>query len=189
MRNKIVPSISLNKRDYRQNRTISQATPISNSTSRIYSNQISEIYDKIYQDLFPLILRLTKSSFIDKLNKKVDEIISYSNTQRELQISSNIKNISKIKDNIIKRYENDYNILSKEYQNYIKNNKQYNYLIHYRKHCAQTDIFALHHCSNRRQGKFIEIKTKNKYKEETSYVICITMLFIKFYSYDMLTMQ
>ena len=172
MRNKIVP-LSLNKKDYRQNRTISQATPISNSTSKIYSNQISEIYDKIYQDIFPLILMLTKSSFIDKLNKKVEEIISSSNTQKELQISSNIKNISKIKDNIIKRYENDYNILSKEYQNYIKNNKQYNYLIHYRKHCAQTDIFALHHCSNRRQGKFIEIKTKNKYKEETSYVICI----------------
>ena len=173
MRNKIVPPLSLNKRDYRQNRTISQPTPISNSTSRIYSNQLSEICDNIYQDLFPLILRLTKSSFLDKLNKKVDEIISSTNTQRELQISSSIKAISNIKDNIIKKYDNDYNILSKEYQNYIKNNKQYNYLIHYRKHCAQTDIFALHHCSNRRQGKFIEIKTKNKYKEETSYVICI----------------
>ena len=173
MRNKIVPPLSLNKRDSRQNKTISQSIPLSNSTSRIYSNQLSEIYDNIYQDLFPLILILTKSSFLDKLNKKVDEIISSSNTQRELQISSNIKTISNIKDNIIKRYENDYNILSKEYQNYIKNNKQYNYLTHYRKHCAQTDIFALHHCSNRKQGKFIEIKTKNKYKEETSYVICI----------------
>ena len=173
MRNKIVPPLSLNKRDYRQNRTISQPAPITNSTSRIYSNQLSEIYDNIYQDLFPLILRLTKSSFFDKLNKKVEEIISSSNTERELQISSNIKAISNIKDNIIKKYDNDYNILSKEYQNYIKNSKQYNYLIHYRKHCAQTDIFALHHCSNRKQGKFIEIKTKNKYKEKTSYVICV----------------
>ena len=177
MRNKLVPPLSLNKRDYRQNKTInqsSQSTPISNSTTRISSNQLLEIYDNIYQDLFPLILRLTKSAFIDKLNKKFDKIISSSNTQKELQISSNIKAITNIKDNIIKKYDNDYNILSREYQNYIKNNKQYNYLIHYRKHCAQTDTFALHHCSNRKQGKLIEIKTKNKYKEEeTSYVICI----------------
>ena len=75
----------------------------------------------------------------------------------------------------IKKYDNDYKILSTEYQYYLKNNKNYKYLSHFRKHCIKTEDYALHNCSSKKQGKFIEVKTKNKLnnKEEISYVICV----------------
>ena len=54
-------------------------------------------------------------------------------------------------------------------------NRNYNYLTNFRKHCVQTDFYALHNCSSKKIGKFIEVKAKNKInnKEEISYVICV----------------
>ena len=176
MKNKIVSPTPQYKNDYKQSRIFSQQKPNINLAikPKLNDNELTEIYNYLYDEFFPLILCLTKASFLDKLNKKVNEIISSSNNQKELQISSNLKLISKIKEDITKKYDNDYKILSKEYQNYVKNIKKYNYLTHFRKHCAQTENFALHNCYNKKYGKFIEIKTKNKYnKEECSYVICV----------------
>jgi len=174
MRNKIIPLLSLTKRDYRPKRILSQPKPVSTTPSKTYNNELIEIYNSLYEDFFPLILKLTKTSFFDKMDKKVKEIIFSGNSQKNIQISTNSQIVSKIKEDLSKKYDNEYKFLSREYQNYIKNNKKYNYLSHFRKHCAQTENIGLHYCSDKKRGKFIEIKTKNSYnKEETSYVICV----------------
>ena len=173
MKNKIIPLLSLTKRDYKPKRILSQPKPVSIIPTKTYNNELTEIYNSLYEDFFPLILKLTKNSFFDKMDKKVKEIIFSGNTQKDIEISTNLQLVSKIKEDLSKKYDNQYKFLSREYQNYIKNNKKYNYLSHFRKHCAQTENIGLHYCSDKKRGKFIEIKTKNRLnKEETSYVIC-----------------
>ena len=171
MKNKFNNSSSDNKR-YRK---FSQPKQNNNIPSKIkYNiNQISEIYNSLYEDYFPSILCLSKTSFFEKINKRAKEIISAAN-QQELQTTSSIALITKIKEDLNKKYENDHKILSTEYQNFLKNRKNYNFLTHFRKHCPQTEKFALHHCPSKKQGKFIIIKTKNKLsnKDEISYAIC-----------------
>ena len=161
----------------RKKRIFSQPKPNSNLSTKtnILINEITEIYNSIYDDLFPSILNLSKTSYFEKLNKQAKNAISSSNSQNELQTSLNIKLLSKIKEDILKKYDNDYKILSTEYQYYFKNNKNYKYLTHFRKHCVKTENYALHNCSSKKQGKFIEVKVKNKLnnKEEISYVICV----------------
>ena len=137
-------------------------------------NQITEIYKTIYDDIFPSILILSKAAFFEKLHKKAKEAISSGNSQNELQSSLSIRLISKMKEDLTRKYDNDYKHLSTEYHNYLNNNNNYKYLTHFRKHCVNTDNYALHYCSSKKQGKFIEVKTKNiiNNKEEISYVIC-----------------
>ena len=170
MKNKISSPLS----ELRKYRRFSQPKQINNLPTKINTNisQIAEIYNYLYEDYFHLILCLTKTSFFEKINKQVKEAISFSNSL-DFQTSSNLKLIPKIKEDLAKKYDNDYKILSMEYQNFIKNRNNYNYLTHFRKHCAQTGNFALHNCSSKKQGKFIEVKIKNKNNiEETSYAIC-----------------
>ena len=147
---------------------------IVSSKINIDINQITEIYKTIYDDIFPSILILSKAAFFEKLYKKAKEAISSGNSQNELQSSLSIRLISKMKEDLTKKYDNDYKHLSTEYNNYVNNNNNYKYLTHFRKHCVNTDNYALHYCSSKKQGKFIEVKTKNimNNKEEISYVIC-----------------
>ena len=170
MRNKISSPLS----EFRKYRRFSQPKQINNLPTKIHPNisQIAEIYNYLYEDYFHFILCQTKASFLEKINKQAKEVISFSNSL-DFQTTSNLKLISKIKEDLAKKYDNDYKILSTEYQNFIKNNSNYNYLTHFRKHCPETGNFALHSCSSKKQGKFIEIKIKNKNNiEETSYIIC-----------------
>jgi len=172
MNNKINTRLS----DYKRFRRFSQPKLNNNLPLKVTPNinQISEIYNYLYEDIFPYILSLSKTSFFEKLNKQAKDIISVDNSI-ELQTSSYLQLISKIKEDITKKYDNDYKILSTEYINYLKNNRNYNYLTNFRKHCVQTDFYALHNCSSKKIGKFIEVKAKNKInnKEEISYVICV----------------
>ena len=159
MKNKISSPLS----EFRKYRRFSQPKQINNLPTKIHPNisQIAEIYNYLYEDYFHFILCQTKASFFEKINKQAKEVISFSNSL-DFQTSSNLKLISKIKEDLAKKYDNDYKILSTEYQNYVKNSSNYNYLTHFRKHCSQTGNFALHNCSSNNQGKFIEFKIKNK---------------------------
>ena len=170
MKNKIGLSDNKRFRIYSQPKNNNNLSP----KVKLNINQISEIYKSLYEEMFPSILCLSKTLFFEKINKKAKEIISLGNIQ-ELQTTSELQLISKIKEDITKKYDNEYKILSSEWLNFLKNSENYNYLTNFQKHCAQTDNYALHYCSSRKQGKFIEIKTKNKLndKEEISYVICV----------------
>lgn len=73
---------------------------------------------------------------------------------------------------MLKKYDSDYKLLLEEFNNFLKNPKNYNYLTHFRKHCIQTDFYALHYCSPSKNGKFIEIRNKASKNKEVLYVIC-----------------
>lgn len=70
MKNKIIPLLSLTKRDYKPKRILSQPKPVSIIPTKTYNNELTEIYNSLYEDFFPLILKLTKNSFFDKMDKK-----------------------------------------------------------------------------------------------------------------------
>jgi len=166
MKNKISPSHSLSKRNFKQLKIYpdpkKNINPIQN---RALINNISEICNSIYEDFFPNILKITKMHFFERYNKEADEIF----LSGKYKSPQNAKLILDSKENIIKRYDNDFKYLSDEYQNFLKNRKNYKYLTHFRKHCSDTDYYALHYCSTTKIGKFIEIKNKYSKNKEISY--------------------
>ena len=168
MNNKISPPHSLSKRNFKQIR-INQVPKKNSNTSlkKPFINDIQEICNSIYEEFFPYILKLSKIQFFEKYNKEADEIFLFGKYKN----FDNVRIILESKDNIIKRYDNDFEYLSEEYQNFLKNPNDYTFLKHFRKHCIDTDYYALHYCSANKMGKFIEIKNISKTKE-IPYVIC-----------------
>ena len=134
---------------------------IDNSVS--IENTISSLYNSIYEDYFFNILIKSKKSFLYSLSYSIKEIIS------SLYESKNIINIiSKIRTNINKRYDKDFEIVSKSFKE-IKNKKgKYNYLNNFVKHCAKTDDIAYHTCINNQFNKYYEIRENN----EVKYIFC-----------------
>jgi hypothetical protein len=128
------------------------------------SIKISEIYNSLYKDNFPLILCHTRYKFLDKIIKEGDEIILKANLNNQNMKSQ----ILEVKENIRHKYENDFQFLSLEYNKFLQNKKYYNYFTHFRKHCGKTEKYGYHFCDINKIGKFIEIKKNG----ESSYVIC-----------------
>jgi len=169
MKNKVSPSHSLSKRNFKQLKIYPDPKKINNPIqNRALINNISDICNSIYEDFFPNILKVSKMHFFERYNKEADEIF----LSGKYKSSQNVKLILDSKENIKKRYDNDFKYLSDEYQNFLKNSKNYKYLTHFRKHCSDTDYYALHYCSASKIGKFIEIKNKYSRNKEISYVIC-----------------
>ena len=170
MKNRIRTSNSFNKEITKS--TISSSKEKKNSKIIINPkeiiNKLTQLYNYFYSYYFPSILNFSKINFLEKLNKSIEESISQNNN---IDINSqNIKKyLIKIKDNIENKYNKDYQIISSLYEEYINKNKKYEYIIHFRKHCDKTDSIALHPCSNRTQGKFILIQSKDS---SLSYAIC-----------------
>ena len=179
MKNRIYSSHSFNKTSYysRHKNLKKETIPNTNTNINIntnsnlkeITNKISEIYNYYYSYYFPSILNFSKIYFFEKINKSSNEAISFI-TQNVLN-SSFINNqiLSKIKENIESKYNKDYQIISSSYQNYLKNPKKYGYISHFRKHCPNTGLTAMHSCSNRIKGKFILFPGKNS---SPSYAIC-----------------
>ena len=169
MKKIISPSHSLNKKAFKQIKLYSDPKKNYMSTTKIKSsiNNISEICNSIYEDFFPYILKISKIQFFEKFNKEIDDIFLCGKYKSE-----NIKFVLECKDKIIKKYDNDFKYLNEEYENFLKNKKNYKYLTHFRKHCIDTDYYALHYCSSNKKGKFIEIKNRLVKNSEVAYVIC-----------------
>ena len=170
MKNYISPSYSLNKKNLKQIKIYPdpKRNLVSSPKNNSFINNISEICNSIYEDFFPYILKLSKIHFFEKFNKEADEIF----LSGKFKTSENIKFVIDSKENIYKRYDKDYKFLSEEYQNFKTKPKNYKYLTHFRKHCIDTDYYAMHYCSRNKKGKFIEIKNKSSKNNEVSYVIC-----------------
>ena len=123
--------------------------------------KIINICDSLYEDNFYNILIKSKTSFLNSIFSSIEEIIS------SMILSKNI-NIYKIKSNIKKRYNKDYEILNKSYKE-IKNKKEgYNYLTNFVKHCSKTEDIAYHSCIGNKINKYYEIKENNEIK----YIFC-----------------
>ena len=154
MKNKISPpSHSLSKRNCKQIKIYSDPKRSNNfSTNKSFIKNLTEICNNIYEDNFPNILKITKTNFFESFNKEVDEIF----LQGKYKNSENIKKVIEAKENMMKKYDNDFKFLSEEYQNFLKNRKNYKYLTHYRKHCGDTDYYALHYCSSKKKGNLLK---------------------------------
>ena len=170
MRNRIRTSNSFDKRS---TKPIILSSKEKQNTNIILNpkeiiNKLSQLYIYFYSYYFPSILNFSKINFLDKINKNIEEAI-FQNNGIDLN-SPNIKQyLIKIKDNTENKYNKDYQSISTSYQEYINKTKKYEYIIHFRKHCSKTDSIALHPCSNRTQGKFILMQTKDS---SSSYAIC-----------------
>ena len=134
------------------------------SKRKYISIKISEIYDTLYKDNFPFILCYSRFKFLDKIKREADAII----IETSLNTSNNFPQILEAKENLMKKYETDFKYLSYEYNNFLKNKKNYKYFSHFRKHCGKTEKYAYHYCDSNKKSKFIEIKKNG----EISYVIC-----------------
>ena len=163
------PSHSLSKRDFKRININESKTNIkSPSKNKPFTYSIPSVYNSLYEDLFPYILKISKASFFEKLDKQVDEIFILG----KMKNNQNLKIIIECKEKMLKKYDSDYKLLLEEFNNFLKNPKNYNYLTHFRKHCIQTDFYALHYCSPSKNGKFIEIRNKASKNKEVLYVIC-----------------
>ena len=171
MKNRIYSSRSFNKTNcYRKNRISREQNQISNINLNLgeLSNKLSEIYKYYYSYYFPSILNLSKICFFEKINKCVEESISF--IAKNIVNSTSINQILiKLKENIEDEYNKDYQIISTSYDNYLKNSKNYEFVSKFRKHCGKTGTIAMHSCSNNSKGKFIFIQGKNP---NSSYAIC-----------------
>ena len=166
----MTPSYSMNKKNLKQIKIYPDPKKnfMPSQRNKPFNNNIQEICNSIYEDFFPCILQISKTHFFERFNKEVDEIFitgKYKN-------SENIKFLSEAKENIIKKYDNDFKYLNEEYSNFLKNRQKYKYLTHFRKHCIDTDYYAIHFCSSNKQGKFIEIRNKSLNNKDIPFVIC-----------------
>ena len=169
MRNRFSPSHSLSKINLKKIKIYPDPAknikPSPRNTSS--QNNILEIFNSIYEDCFPQILKISKIHFFKKFNKEIDDIFTFGKYKN----SYNIKLVLESKEIIIKKYDNDFKFLNEEFDNFLKNPKNYKYISHFRKHCIHTDHYAIHYCSSNKRGKFIEIKNKLN-NNEISYVVC-----------------
>ena len=140
---------------------------------------IQEIIDFIYFENFNDILIEEKSKFISNIENRLIDVLNRQNQNFKLNNEKQNALIEKEKIKIIHRYEKDYLMLNNELIKYEKNQREVQYLTHFRKHCIDLNHIPSHKCSEDKIGKFIEVfeENKRKYlpkrsKEKPLYVIC-----------------
>ena len=136
----------------------------------IRNEKITEIYNSEFEDYFQNILLLSKDDFLKEISYRIELIIKELFTEEEIKEKSFKDFITESNKIINEKYQNNYNILSKSYNNYLKRPKNFSYLKHFRKHCIHTDDFAYHSCEYE-NSKLIEIKDE-KNKNEITHFIC-----------------
>ena len=144
---------------------------------RIYSREIKsknekilEIFNEEFEEIFPNILLISKEEFLTEIFQRTEIIINEYFRNKDINENSFQEYINQSKKTIKEKYEINYNILSKSYNNYISRPKNFSCLKQFRKHCIQTDDYAYHSCEYP-YSKLIEIPNE-KNKEEIIYIIC-----------------
>ena len=131
--------------------------------------KVLETYLKEFNENFQDILLEPKEQFLKNITTEGNLILN--EVFQDLSIENKIlREYQKYAlDKLDEEYEKNYQLLNKEWENYIKNPKKYNYLTHIRKHCIKTNNEAYHSCENDK-AKLIEIY--DKISNEVSHVIC-----------------
>ena len=138
------------------------------NVNKTEQEKIIETVMKEFYENFQDILIKSKRRFLKSIIKEVDLILSeiYQNKPLENQ---QIKEYQQTGfEKLEEEYDKNYNILKKEWQNYMKYPNKYNYLSHFRKHCIHTNNEAYHPCETEK-AKLIEIKDINN---NILYIIC-----------------
>ena len=167
---KFKTSFNIGKSDLNK-RTSKNKTEITLKEKNSY-NKIYDIFNCIYEDLFPKIIsHKSKDLFIKEINEKSINILYNNFSYNELQISYIKDNIEKVKEEINNKINKTHSLLEKSIDN-IKE-KNLNYISHFRKHCSKTEDFAYHLCDNGKTGKFIKLDSEiDDNKKDIFYVVC-----------------
>ena len=141
---------------------------MSKTTLQVLESRINYIFKTIYDKEFPNILTINSKIFLKTINTKSEELIQKNNLNKNASIQQSKSLLAKIKEKILKLYNEEYSFLNESFLNYKKNPKesellQDNALIH----CHGNNNKILHKCNNRTYGNLILKKTESK-----SYTIC-----------------
>ena len=147
---------------YHLSRPKQEIIKVQSKKEEIFRNEkITEIYKNEFEDYFPNILLISKEEFLKEISIRIELIIKELFTEEEIKENSFKDYITESNKIINEKYQNNYNILSKSYENYLKRPKNFSYLKHFRKHCIHTDDYAYHSCEYE-NSKLIEIKDEKK---------------------------
>ena len=131
--------------------------------------KVLKTYMKEFNENFQDILIIPKEQFIKNIKIEGDLIVKelFQNLPIEHKILREYQKYALEK--LDEEYEQNFELLNKEWDNYLKNPRIYKYLTHFRKHCIKTNNEAYHLCDNEK-AKLIEIYDKTS--NEVSHVIC-----------------
>ena len=146
------------------------------------NSTIDKIIEYVYSDYFHEILLKDKSTFINKVESQIIEMIKLNNKGKELNNNSDISLYQTKKPLLISRYEYEYSLLNSHFEKYKQSPNEISYLTKFIKHCVNQDNIPFHKCDKENQfGKFIEVTNNekdlnnnnksNNYKNN-NYVIC-----------------
>ena len=149
-----------NKSENEKNPEIENNSGINN-----IKNILIDLSNNIYEDCFFNILIKNKSTFLNIIYTSVNEIITSSYSSYDLNDIT-----TQIKQEINIRYNKDYEIIYKSYDDIINNkDSDYTYLINnFIKHCPKTENIGYHLCIKNKLNKYYEIKINNDIK----YIFC-----------------
>ena len=138
----------------------------SNSKENEIDLKLKKIIKLLYSDSFNNILIYPRSQFIKNIEKKFDKIVSEKYPE---YISIKKSFLDNLKKEINLKFNNEYQLLKKEIDEYIKNPNKYEFLTNFVPHCSKTEKVALHYCcSSSILGKFIQVDIN-----DNNFVICV----------------
>ena len=141
---------------------------------RLVIDDLEHIYNYLYEDNFQNILIKGKISFLNLIENKIQEIISYHFDEEYINSPFFRRTINKFKKEIENKYLKDYSFLNEQYKkniNEFKDNER-TYVFKFFQHCANIKDCAYHPCSTNKKGKFILVSNPLNNSQETKYVIC-----------------
>ena len=115
------------------------------SKENIFSN-IKKIIEYIYSQNFTEILIEEKTTFINKIETKILELLKYQFKENESQYQKELSTYEKSKESIKARYDSDYLLLNSEYKKYKKYPNKVPFLKNYRKNCINSEQDPLNNC-------------------------------------------
>ena len=142
---------------------------LSKTTIEVLESRINYIFKAIYDKEFPNILIINSKIFLKTINTKSEELIKKNNINKNATIQQSKLLLAKIKEKILKLYNEEYSFLNESFLNFKKNQKEFELLqdsslMHYH---DNKNNKILHKCSSRVYGNLIFQKTESK-----SYAIC-----------------
>jgi len=127
--------------------------------------KIKKIINILYSDLFQQILIISRTNYLKNVEKKLDKIIL---EQYPEYITIKKEYIDSLKKEINSKYNNQYILLKKTINNFIKIPELFQFVTNFTPHCSKCDKIAYHNCINSlTYGKFIQVNSNNN-----DYVIC-----------------
>ena len=167
--NSRVPSISPNGQASKQINSL-ENEHLSKTTLEVLDSRINYIFKTIYDKEFPNILIINSKIFLKIINTKSEELIQKNNINKNATIQQSKSILAKIKEKILKLYNEEYSFLNESFLNFKKNQKEFellqdNALIHCH---SNKNNKILHKCSSRAYGNLIFKKNESK-----SYAICV----------------